>query len=224
MHWKAFKISVSAFFLALVAVGLLSCGHEQQLTSIKIQPDQQTFGSSSTPVGDNAGSSVQLRALGSFIHPPVTKDITTDVTWASNTPDMVTVDPSGVLSATGIACGNALISATVSTGHSTGNIDSVGAIVTGNMTANVVCFTGTGPGVMVDFAGAGTGTVSSSPPGLGCSATCTANFAPGSTITIIAAPGAGATFGGWAGCDSTAGASCAVALSNSPRTVTVTFN
>jgi hypothetical protein len=52
-----------------------SCGHEQQLVGISIQPAVETFGSSTTPVIANAGSSVQLRALGSYIHPPVTKDI-----------------------------------------------------------------------------------------------------------------------------------------------------
>ena len=32
---------------------------------------------------------MQLRALGTYIHPPVTKDITNQVTWESNTtPDV----------------------------------------------------------------------------------------------------------------------------------------
>jgi hypothetical protein len=224
MDWKWSKTFVSVLFVCFISIALLSCGHDQQLTSIAIQPDTETFGSSSTPVQNNAGSTVQLRALGTFIHPPVTKDVTSQVTWSSNTPDMVTVDSSGMLTASGIACGNALVSATVSTGHSTGNIDSAGAIVTGNMTANVVCFTGTGPAVTVDFAGTGTGTVSSAPSGLGCSTTCTANFAANSTLTITATPAVGATFGGWAGCDSVFGTSCTVDLSSSARTVTVTFN
>ena len=228
MDWKPFKGAatsvLSVTLLSLLSVGLLSCGHEQQLTTITIQPDQETFGSADTPVAANAGSSVKLRALGSYIHPPVTKDITDQVTWTSNTPDLVTVNSTGLLSATGFACGNALVSATVKTDHSTGNVSSTGAIVTGNMTANVVCFTGTGPALTVDFSGDGSGTISSSPPGLGCSAACTANFPTGSTVTITASPAVGSTFGGWAGCDFVSGQSCTVGLSNAARTIAVTFN
>jgi hypothetical protein len=126
----------------LCVIGLPSCGHDQQLVSIEIQPGTETFGAANIPVSADAGSNVQLRALGTYIHPPVTKDITDKVTWTSNTPQMVTVNSAGVLTATGLACGNALVSATVKTNSSAGGLSSSGAIVTGNMTANVVCFTG----------------------------------------------------------------------------------
>lgn len=121
-------------------MGLPGCGHEQQLVEITVVPDVETFGATNIPVIANKGAKVQLRALGSYIHPPVTKDITTQVVWSSNTPDMVTVDAGGLITATGNACGGTIISATVTTNHSSGNIPSSGAIVTGTMTANVVCF------------------------------------------------------------------------------------
>ena len=121
-------------------VGLSSCGHDQQLVGITVIPDVETFGAPSIPVSANAGAKVQLRALGSYIHPPVTKDITNQVVWTSNTPDMVTVDANGLITATGNACGGTIISATVTTDHSSGNVSSTGALVTGSMTANVVCF------------------------------------------------------------------------------------
>ena len=136
---------VLAFVGMLGFIGLTSCAHEQQLTSISVQPATENFGAADIPVSANAGSSVQLRALGSYIHPPVTKDITSQVTWSSNTPDMVTVSPAGLLTATGLACGSALVSATVTTNKSIGNLDSSGAVVTGSMTANVICFGATGP-------------------------------------------------------------------------------
>ena len=120
-------------------MGLPGCGHEQQLVGITVVPDVETFGAKNIPVSANAGSKVQLRALGSYIHPPVTKDITTQVVWSSNTPDMVTVDAGGLITATGNACGGTIISATVTTNRSSGDISSSGAIVTGTMTANVVC-------------------------------------------------------------------------------------
>jgi hypothetical protein len=118
-----------------------SCGHDQQLTGISIQPAVETFGSATTPVQLDAGLNVQLRALGTFIHPPVTKDITDQVTWTSNTPGMVTVNSTGLITATGGECGGTIISATVNKNSSDGGLSSAGAIVTGSMTANVVCFT-----------------------------------------------------------------------------------
>jgi hypothetical protein len=99
-----------------------------------------------------------------------------------------------------------------------------GAIVTGYMTANVICFNATGPVLTVNFAGGGAGTVSSAPPGLGCSTTCSASFPSGTTIRLTAAPN-GSTFGGWSQteCDLVSGQVCTVTLTVN-RTVTVTFN
>ena len=220
MNCKGFRF-VLVFAIVLWVVGLTSCAHEQQLTSITVQPKTETFGAANIPVSADTGLNVQLRALGTFIHPPVTKDITDQVTWNSNTPDMVTVTPAGLLVVTGVACGSALVSATVTTNKSSGNLDSSGAIVTGNMTANVVCF-GSGPTLTVNFSpGPGSGTVTSSPSGLSCATTCSAQFTSG-TVTLTATPN-GSTFGGWSGCDSTSGQACTVNLT-SDRTVTVTFN
>lgn len=137
------KLSALALFaIASLLLILPACGHKQQLVSITIVPAIETFGDTKTPVDLDAGLNVQLRALGSYIHPPVTKDITDQVTWVSNTPQMVTVNSTGLITVTGFSCGGTIISATVTTNHSEGDISSTGAIVTGNMTANVVCFTG----------------------------------------------------------------------------------
>ena len=125
--------------IAGVLLSVVSCGRSQELVSIQVQPTHETFGASNIPVIDLTGAQVQLRALGSFIHPPITKDITSQVTWTSNTPQMVTVDANGLITVTGQACGDTLISATVNTNKSSGGISSSGAIVTGFMTASVVC-------------------------------------------------------------------------------------
>ncbi len=129
--------------LVLVCAAILmpGCGHDQQLVSIAIQPGVETFGSSNTPVFLDKGLNVQLMALGSYIHPPVTKDITTQVKWVSSTPQMVTVSTTGLITATGEACGSTLISATVTTNSSANNQTSSGALITGTMTANVTCDT-----------------------------------------------------------------------------------
>jgi hypothetical protein len=224
MNCKGFRF-VLMFATVLWVIGVTSCAHEQQLTSITVQPKTETFGAADIPVSEDAGLNVQLRALGSYVHPPVTKDITDQVIWNSNTPDMVTVTPGGLLVATGLACGNALVSATVTTNKSSGNRDSSGAIVTGYMTANVVCFStssNSGPTLTVRFPGAGSGTVTSSPSGLSCATTCSKSFTNDTPVTLTATPN-GSTFGGWSGCDSVSGQTCTVTLS-SDRMVDVLFN
>ncbi len=118
---------------------LPNCGRAQVLESITVQPGTEMFGDANTPVPNDAGLNVQLRALGNYAHPPVTKDITGKVTWASNTPGVATVDATGLLVATGTDCGNAVVSATVQN-NTDGNETASGAIVTGSMTATVVCF------------------------------------------------------------------------------------
>ena len=138
MNLKWFKL----LLICSAAVVILSCGHSQQLVSINVVPSVETFGASTIPVSQDAGLNVQLKALGGYIHPPVTKDITNQVTWSSNTPQMVTVNSTGLITATGQACGNTIIMATVTKNSSDGGLSSSGAIVTGSMTANVVCSTG----------------------------------------------------------------------------------
>jgi hypothetical protein len=198
------------------------CGHDQQLVSINIEPTTQSFGDANTPVDQDAGASAQLRAIGNYIHPPVSKDITTQVTWASNTPGLVTVNASGVVTATGQACGSSLISATVQTNTSAGGITSNGAIVTGTMTASVVCFSGVT--LTVDFSGNGSGTVVSSPAGVSCSTSCSGGFTSGADVTLTATPNPGSSFGGWGGCDSVSGQICTLNNLKSDSAVTVIFN
>jgi hypothetical protein len=201
-----------------------SCGREQQLVSITVEPVSETFGAANIPVPADAGATVQLRALGTYIHPPVTKDITQTVAWVSNDTQMMTVSSTGLLTATGQACGATLVSATVTTNSDASNQSASGAIVTGYMTGNVVCFTSAGaaiaPALRVNLSGSGT--ISSSPQGLGCASTCTGNFASGTSVTLTATPN-GATFGGWTGCDTVSGAVCTVNLIGD-RTLAATFH
>jgi Bacterial Ig-like domain (group 2) len=203
----------------------LSCGHDQQLASIQVQPGVETFGASNIPVSANAGLSVQLRALGTYIHPPATKDITNQVTWKSNDIQMVTVNSTGLITATGVACGGTLISATVQTNKSVGGQSSSGAIVTGTMSANVTCFTGASTSVVltITFLGSGKGTVTVLPSGFICSATCGIPFAPGAgPITLTAA--AGGTFGGWTNCPSATGTVCTISSITNNTDIDATFN
>jgi uncharacterized repeat protein (TIGR02543 family) len=218
-----------ALAIVLVMSMVPSCGREQQLVSITVQPASETFGAANIPVPADAGATVQLRALGSYIHPPVTKDITANVTWVSNDTQMMTVSSTGLLTATGQACGASLVSATVTTNSDASNQSASGAIVTGYMTGNVVCFTSAGgaggavrPALTMELSGSGSGTISSSPRGVGCASTCTGNFPSGTSVSLTATPN-GSTFQGWTGCDAASGPVCTVNLT-SDRTVTATFN
>ena len=228
MGWKCLSMVVFAVSVSL-ALTLLGCGHDQQLVSIDIQPSVETFGAANIPVIANAGANVQLKAYGNYIHPPVRKDITDKAKWFSNTPDMVTVNATGLITATGLACGGTLVTATVQTNSSAGGLSSSGAVVTGTMTANVVCFTGTGGGsgplLTVNFAGAGAGTVTSSPSGINCATTngsCTASFASGTPVTLTATP-VSSTFSGWSGGCVSSSPTCTFTI-QSNATVTATFN
>ena len=106
---------LALIFAAISLLSVSSCGDPQTLQSITIQPSTETFGAANIPVGLDAGLQVQLTALGSYLHPPVTKDITSQVTWASSSPQMFTITSDGLLTATGQECGGTLVSATVQT-------------------------------------------------------------------------------------------------------------
>lgn len=68
---------------------------------------------------------------------------------------------------------------------------------------------------------AGSGTVTSSPAGINCGATCSASFNSGSSVTLTAVATAGNTFSGWGG-DCNGQASCVVSMS-AARNVSANF-
>ncbi len=84
--------------------------------------------------------------------------------------------------------------------------------------------TGTfGPGYTLTYskAGAGPGTVASSPPGIDCAASCAYSFATGAVVTLTATAGPGGVFTGWSG-SCTGTGNCTVTMS-AARSVTATF-
>ena len=76
-------------------------------------------------------------------------------------------------------------------------------------------------GMSVTKSGSGNGSVISTPSGIDCGTTCTANFDSGTVVTLSAAGAANSTFTGWTGACSGAGA-CTVTMS-AARNVTATF-
>jgi hypothetical protein len=76
----------------------------------------------------------------------------------------------------------------------------------------------------VEKKGTGTGTVTSSPAGIDCGQTCSAEYDNGVEVTLTGAAGANTEAVKWAGCTSVDGENhCKVAMS-SAKTVTATFN
>lgn len=64
----------------------------------------------------------------------------------------------------------------------------------------------------VVLAGNGSGIVSSSPVGIDCGTTCSADFVTGTTVALTASPAAGSAFAGWSGACSGTGA-CTITVS-----------
>jgi len=75
----------------------------------------------------------------------------------------------------------------------------------------------------VTRAGAGTGTVTSSPTGISCGSTCSANYSSGTVVTLTAAVASNSTFAGWSGACTSTATTCTVSMTQA-RAVTATFN
>jgi hypothetical protein len=73
----------------------------------------------------------------------------------------------------------------------------------------------------VTKSGTGTGTVASSPPGISCGTSCSADFASGTVVSLTAAPDSGFTFAGWSGACSGTGA-CSVTM-DAAKSVSANF-
>jgi hypothetical protein len=70
--------------------------------------------------------------------------------------------------------------------------------------------------------GAGRGSVTSSPAGIDCGASCSASFANGTDVTLTATVAAGTTFAGWSG-DCSGRGTCTLTMS-ADHSVTATFS
>jgi FG-GAP-like repeat len=75
----------------------------------------------------------------------------------------------------------------------------------------------------VNIAGTGAGFVTSSPIGINCPGTCSADFATGASITLTATASGGSYFAGFSGCDSVSSNQCTINSLTVPITVSATF-
>jgi alpha-tubulin suppressor-like RCC1 family protein len=153
----------------------------------------------------------QWGQLGNATRTNATTPVTmrgTGVTWQSSNTAVATIDATG--RATGVNAGTTTITATDGSGASGSTTLTVSG-QTGQFTLSVV------------RAGAGTGSVTSSPAGINCGADCSEPYASGTGVTLTASATGGSTLAGWSGCDTVSGATCTVTM-NAARTVTATFN
>jgi len=120
------RVFVSAPVVAILSLllTLSGCGHDQTLNSISIEPDNATV--------TGPGLQIHYTALGHYSHPPNTKDITSQLTWASSAPQIISVDQQGVATSTS-GCGTNL-EITAPSNTQTPRADSV---VVGRVTVNV---------------------------------------------------------------------------------------
>jgi hypothetical protein len=196
--------------LALVATALFffslsSCGFNQHLLSISVVPQGSTFNS--------VGSSIIFKALGTYNHPPETKDITNKVKWSVDSQNFVTITNTSLVTALSI-CGSGNLTASLSDGA---NYVSGSAFLTGGGAGTAVCNQAV---LTVNIVGSGT--VVDSTGVIKCPGTCSADYALGSTIGLTATPGSGAAQTNWTNCSTFTGNACTVVL-NFDTTVTATF-
>jgi hypothetical protein len=212
--WLRYMSSVAVL---LAAMNFLSCGNKLKLVSIAVHPTSFTF---LTP--DPTGK-VDFTALGTYMHPPDTRDISSRVTWKTDSPNFVQFNGSEV-SQTGTGCGVGTVSASLNDG---GNLIIGYATVTVDDPTNPLCPGGNTTQAIVGVTpgGPGTGTVSSVPAGIACPTTCGAQFTVGDTILLTATPTGTSTFGGWGtGCTTVSGNMCSITVPTGSTNVTATFN
>jgi hypothetical protein len=111
--------------VAILAVALLpSCGSNQRLLSINITPAAIVFGAADPALF------AQLTASGVYEHPPATKDLTSQVTWASSVTLVAQVTSAGKVNPS-TNCGVSTVTASLMTNDPTGNV------ITGTMSVTV---------------------------------------------------------------------------------------
>jgi hypothetical protein len=146
---RAFVVrGLGTLFVAGALIAGLSCARDQQLESIRIIPNTETLGVGCGGSGPTSCGPVTIyTALGTYIHPPVQKDITSQVLWQVDSPDIVQfADPThpNYLYPTGLGCGTNLnVLAVV---YRRPSDPSSGRAVVGTATVNVSCGGGSGSG------------------------------------------------------------------------------
>ena len=219
---------------ALVMVGavlsLPSCGHDQKLVTLTITPTTSTFLEPGF-IPPPPNPTQQYTAIATYIHPPATKDVTSQATWkidngvaTLSSPGLFTATPPPAGSPPGTRgpCGVADISASVPEGTGgSGNVVIALATVTVDDPANILC-PGGGRLATLSVGVVGTGRVTSLPAAISCTATggtCVATYSVGASVLLTASQVPVV----WGNCPGATGDTCAVTIPTGGAAVTATF-
>jgi hypothetical protein len=210
---------------ALVTVGaalsLPSCGHDQKLVSLQIQPTTFTF---LEPYQPPPATNVteQYTAVGTYIHPPATMDVTNQATWTVDD-GAITMSTPGLFTAAPNFCGVGDISASVPEGTGgSANVLVAYATVTVDNPANVLC-PGGGKLATLAVGVVGNGTVTSTPAAINCSqngGTCISTYDVGASVLLTASP----VTVTWGNCPGASSNICVVDIPAGGTAVSATFN
>ncbi len=202
-------------------MSLPSCGHDQKLVSLEIQPGTFTFLEPySPPPATNVME--QYTAIGTYIHPPATMDVTNQATWKIDD-GVVTMSTPGLFTAAPDYCGGGNISATVPEG--TGGASNV-LIAYATVTVDnplVVNCPGYGTEVELSVQVTGPGTVISTTGTINCPPSCITPVAVGATVGLTAEPQSGASVIWASGCTADSGNDCSVTIPTGGANVLATF-
>jgi hypothetical protein len=211
---------------ALVALGavlcLPSCGHNQKLVSLTIQPATFAF-LEPYPTGTE-----QYTAVGTYIHPPATMDVTSQATWkiddgvvTLSAPGLFTPapPPAGSPPGTPPPCGGGNISASVPEGTGgSSNVLIAYATVTVDDPSRLIC-PGGGTVATLSVGVIGPGTVMSLPAGINCPGARIASYDVSSSV-LLTASGPPMT---WQNCPQASGNECSVTIPAGGAAVIATF-
>jgi len=211
-------------------LGLPSCGHQQKAVSLTITPATSTFANPGfTP--PPANPTQQYVAIATYIHPPATRDVTSEATWTIDN-NVATMSSPGLFNATPPPdtapqgtpgpCGVADISASIpeGTGGSSNIVIGV-ATVTVDDSSNILCPGGGKLGTLAVVV-IGNGTVTSLPSDIDCMATggtCIASYSVGASVLLTASP----ANVNWANCPGASSNTCVVTIPTGGTAVSATF-
>lgn len=211
MKWSYIGLAMGALVAVGAMLSLPSCGHDQKLVSLTIQPNTFTFLTQS--------GTEQYTATGTYIHPPVTKDVTSQATWKVD--DGVVHMNAGLVSPDPmLGCGGGTISASLPEGTGgAGNIVIGYATVTVDNPSDPLCPGGGKFATLAVGVVGSTGLVTSLPAAISCPSTCIATYNVGASVLLTANSATVI----WGNCPGASGATCVVSIPAGGAAVSATF-
>jgi len=117
--------------IGFVLLNTSGCARDQKLETITLSP-------AGGFVFEGPGAAGQFTAYGNYIHPPETKDISSQVTWTLNIKNFGTISPTGLVTYTRAdGCGSGQVTATFN--NSDNSVVTATALVSGANSGSSSC-------------------------------------------------------------------------------------